>query len=67
MLCADLASCGYVVFCVGHPYGARIVTYTDGTFFEGWQEIMGKDEKTGFLTYIKLILETLPVRSYEGR
>ncbi len=34
VLCADLASKGYVVVSVGHPYGAAIVTYTDGSRFE---------------------------------
>ncbi len=35
VLCADLASSGYVVASVGHPYGSPIVTYTDGSRFEG--------------------------------
>ena len=34
VLCADLASSGYVVVSIGHPYGAGIVTYTDGERFE---------------------------------
>ena len=34
MLCADLASFGYVVVSVGHPRGGKIVTYTDGQVFE---------------------------------
>lgn len=34
VLCADLASNGYVVVSIGHPYGAGIVSYTDGTKFE---------------------------------
>ena len=33
VLCADLASSGYVVAAVGHPYGSSIVTYTDGSTF----------------------------------
>lgn len=34
VLCADLASKGYVVVSIGHPYGAEIVTYMDGSRFE---------------------------------
>lgn len=34
VLCADLASRGYVVVSIGHPYGAAIVTYSDGSRFE---------------------------------
>ncbi len=34
VLCADMASSGYVVVSIGHPYGAGIVTYTDGGRFE---------------------------------
>lgn len=34
VLCADLASSGYIVVSIGHPYGAGIVTYTDGERFE---------------------------------
>lgn len=30
VLCADIASSGYVVVSVGHPYGAGAVTYCDG-------------------------------------
>lgn len=33
VLCADLASSGYVVAAIGHPYGSSIVTYTDGSTF----------------------------------
>lgn len=33
VLCADLASSGFVVVAVGHPYGSSIVTYTDGSTF----------------------------------
>lgn len=33
VLCADLASSGYIVVSVGHPYGSGAVTYTDGTMF----------------------------------
>lgn len=29
VLCADLASKGYIVVSVGHPYGSGAVTYTD--------------------------------------
>ena len=32
-LCADLASHGYVVISIGHPFGSKIVSYTDGTVF----------------------------------
>ena len=34
VLCADLASSGYMVVSVGHPYGASSVTYTDGSIFK---------------------------------
>ena len=34
VLCTDLASSGYIVISVGHPYGSGAVTYTDGTLFE---------------------------------
>ena len=34
VLCADLASSGYIVVSIEHPYGAGIVTYTDGERFE---------------------------------
>lgn len=33
VLCSDIASSGYVVVSVAHPYGSAIVTYTDGTTF----------------------------------
>lgn len=33
VLCADLASSGFVVVSVGHPYGAKVVTYPDGRGF----------------------------------
>lgn len=39
VLCADLASSGYVVVSVGHPYGAPIVTYSDGSTFENPEPI----------------------------
>ena len=34
VLCTDLASSGYIVISIGHPYGSSAVTYTDGTMFE---------------------------------
>lgn len=34
VLCTDLASSGYIVVSIGHPYGSSAVTYTDGTMFE---------------------------------
>lgn len=34
VLCSDIASSGYVVASLGHPYGASSVTYTDGTEFK---------------------------------
>ena len=33
VLCADLASSGYIVVSVGHPYGSGAITYADGTIF----------------------------------
>lgn len=33
VLCADLASSGYVVVAAGHPFGSSIVTYADGSTF----------------------------------
>ena len=33
VLCNDLASNGYIVVSIGHPYGSGAVTYTDGTIF----------------------------------
>lgn len=33
MLCADLASMGYIVVSVGHPFGSGALTYTDGSLF----------------------------------
>lgn len=33
VLLADLASNGYVILSVGHPYGATVVTYTNGERF----------------------------------
>lgn len=33
VLCADIASKGYIVASVGHPYGSSAVTYTDGSTF----------------------------------
>ncbi len=33
VLCADIASEGYVVVSVGHPFGAGAVTYASGEFF----------------------------------
>lgn len=32
VLCADIASSGYVVVSIGHPYGSAAVTYEDGSF-----------------------------------
>lgn len=34
VLCADLASNGYVVASLAHPYGSAAVTYCDGSLFE---------------------------------
>lgn len=34
VLCTDLASSGYIVVSIGHPYGSSAVTYTDKTMFE---------------------------------
>lgn len=34
VLCADLASCGFVVISIGHPFGSGAVTYADGSLFE---------------------------------
>lgn len=31
VLCADIASSGYIVVSIGHPYGSGAVTYEDGT------------------------------------
>lgn len=31
VLCADIASSGYIVISVGHPYGSGAVTYEDGS------------------------------------
>lgn len=42
VLCADIASMGYLVVSIGHPYGATIVTYIDGSRFtnpEPFEEI----------------------------
>jgi len=33
VLCADIASSGYVVVSIGHPYGAGCVSYSDGTVY----------------------------------
>ena len=32
-LCADIASSGYIVISIGHPYGSGAVTYEDGSIF----------------------------------
>ena len=37
VLCADLASLGYVVVSLGHPIGSPIVAYEDGSFYE-WDQ-----------------------------
>lgn len=37
VLCADLASLGYVVVAIGHPIGSPILAYEDGSFSE-WQQ-----------------------------
>lgn len=34
VLCADLASNGFIVVSIGHPFGSGAVTYTDGTMFD---------------------------------
>ena len=34
LLCADLASYGYVIVSIGHPKGSKIISYTDGSTFE---------------------------------
>lgn len=33
VLCADIASNGYIVISIGHPYGSGAVTYEDGSVF----------------------------------
>lgn len=61
VLCADLASNGYLVVSVGHPYGASIVTYTDSSRFEDpepFEQIRHKLGETEPLWY-EDILEAL--------
>lgn len=44
VLCADLASSGFVVVSIGHPFGSEAITYSDGTMFEV-PEDFGDEEK----------------------
>ena len=67
VLCTDLASLGYIVFSVGHPYGAGITYYQDGTSFDGWIQIKDDEKPATLWDNIKLLLGILPVRSYEKR
>ena len=54
VLCADLASFGYVVVSVGHPIGSPIIAYEDGSFHE-WKlsENISKEQLKGLLTLWK--------------
>lgn len=67
VLCTDLASLGYIVFSVGHPYGAGITYYQDGTSFDGWRQIKDDQKPASVWANIKLLLGILPFRSYEKR
>lgn len=58
VLCEDLASCGYVVVSVGHPYGGGGVCYTDGSTFEDpepFEEIRYRLEEIEPLWYEDLL------------
>lgn len=67
VLCTDLASLGYIVFSVGHPYGAGITYYQDGTSFDGWKQIKDEQISANIWANIKLLLGILPIRSYKKR
>lgn len=67
VLCTDLASYGYIVFSVGHPYGSEFTYYQDGTYFSEWQEVIGDNPKVSMRENIKLPLRLLPIRSIEKR
>ena len=58
VLCADLASMGYLVVSIGHPYGASIVTYTDGSRFlnpEPFEQLRFKLDKVEPLWYEDIV------------
>lgn len=61
VLCADLASQGYIIFSVGHPYGARIVRYTDNTYFDNWEEQIGSNKSCTFFDGAKMVFGSLPI------
>lgn len=63
MLCGDLASMGYVVVSIGHPYGAEIVRFQDGTFFDEWKEVVGDLKETTLSEQISVLFGMLPVRN----
>lgn len=67
VLCADLASVGYIIVSVGHPYGAGIVQYTDGTYMEGWRERFGDYPKYSILENLRLFWGICPIRSLKKR
>ena len=56
VLCTDLASCGYIVFSVGHPYGLEFTYYQDGTYFDGWAKVMGDNPKVSVRENIKCLM-----------
>ena len=60
VLCADLASNGFAVASIGHPYGSSVVTYTDGTTFI--DDVDWETEKIFDVMIITIIPSFLPKR-----
>jgi len=61
LLCADLASKGYIVVSIGHPYGAQLERYTDGTYCGGWKERFGDIPESTMGENLKLLLLMCPI------
>ena len=49
VLCADIASGGYIVISIGHPYGSGAVTYGDGALFVPNELFRFDQNNLGFL------------------
>ncbi|MBK1810797.1 hypothetical protein JHL18_09125 [Clostridium sp. YIM B02505] len=70
VLCSDLASCGYIVVSLGHPYESSAVRYKDGKVIEANKELfnefkktMSKDNKEKFKNLLKNVYSDAEVVS----
>lgn len=67
VLCKDLASSGYIVFCMDHPYGMVYKKKQEKNEIVSWREHIPQDEQPYFSENMKMLLGSLPIRSSKKR